>query len=219
MPNPSFEPKNSPVAPRGGGAKSGGALPKLRIWCPKRVFFGPKQPQNPVQTDKRREAVATLHVRLNCPVTRSPFLPSSSTICPRKGPKMAKNGLNVRCLCQIGPKPRTGQKQPFFAQNSPQTRAKRPTGRETVATLHVRLDITVSKSPPVPFNSTICPRNGPKRRQKAPKSAQCAPTPRNQERAASWATWLQIRFGGHLVRPQPPNFCGFRPLQIAQTDA
>ena len=36
-------------------------------------------------------------------------------------------------------------------------------------TVHVRLDFTVSKSPLVPLNSMICPRNGPKRRQKAPK--------------------------------------------------
>ena len=46
----------------------------------------------------------------------------------------------------------------------------------------------------------------PKRRQKTPQSAQCAATPRNQERAISWATWLKIRFRGHLVHPQPPTF-------------
>ena len=50
----------------------------------------------------------------------------------------------------------------------------------------------------------------PKRHQKAPKSAQYAPTPRNQARAVSWATWLKIRFRGHLVHPQPPTFCGFQ---------
>ena len=79
-----------------------------------------------------------------------------------------------------------------------------------MATSHVRLDFAVLKSPLVPFNSTLCPRNGPKRRQKAPKSAQCAPAPRNQARAVSWATWLKIRFRGHLVHPQPPTFCGFQ---------
>ena len=56
-------------------------------------------------------------MRLNCPVTKSPFLPSSSTICPRNGPKMAKNGLNVRCLCQTGLKPRTGRILGYVAQN------------------------------------------------------------------------------------------------------
>ena len=62
----------------------------------------------------------------------------------------------------------------------------------------------------MPSTSTICPRNGPKRRQKAPKTAQCAPAPRNQERAVSWATWLKKEFRGHLVHPQPPTFCGFQ---------
>ena len=82
-----------------------------------------------------------------------------------------------------------------------------------MATPHVRLDFAVSKSPLVPFNSTICPRNGPKRHQKAPKSAQSAPIPRNQARAVSWATWLKIRFRGNLVHPQPPTFCGFHPSE------
>ena len=123
------------MAPRGGGANSGGALPKLRILCPKIAVFGPKQPRNPVETAKRRR---------------------------------------------------------------------------TIATLHVRLDFTVTKSSLLPPNSTICPRNGPKRRQKAPKTAQCAPAPRNQERAVSWATWLKNEFRGHLVHPQPPTFYGFQ---------
>ena len=62
----------------------------------------------------------------------------------------------------------------------------------------------------MPSNSTIFPRNGPKRRQKAPKSAPCAPAPRNQERAVSWATWLKNEFRGHLVHPQPPTYYGFQ---------
>ena len=81
------------------------------------------------------------------------------------------------------------------------------------ATLHVRLDFLVTKGPLVPSNSTICPRNGQKRRQKAPKTAQCAPAPRNQERAASWATWLKTEFRGHLGHPQSPTFYGFQPSE------
>ena len=127
------------MAPRGGGPKSGGALPKLRILCPKTAFFGPNRPRNPVITAKRRQ---------------------------------------------------------------------------TAATLHVRLEFTVTKSSLLPPNSTICQRNGPKRRQKAPKSAQCAPTPRNQERAVSWATWLKSEFRGHLVHPQTPTFCGFQASEL-----
>ena len=71
----------------------------------------------------------------------------------------------------------------------------------------------MTKGPLVPSNSTICPRNGPKRRQKAPKFAQCAPAPRNQERAVSGATWLKTEFRGHLVHPQPPTFYGFQALE------
>ena len=82
-----------------------------------------------------------------------------------------------------------------------------------MATAHVRLDFALSKSPLVPFNSTICPRNGPKRCQKALKSAASAPIPRNQARAVSWAMWLKIRFRGHLVHPHPPTFCGFHPSE------
>ena len=126
------------MAARGGGAKSGGALPNLRSFGPKTAIFRPKQPQNPGETPKRRD---------------------------------------------------------------------------TVSTVHVRLAFTVSKSSLVPFNSTICPRNGPKRRQKAPKIAQCAPAPGNQERAVSPATWLKTEFRGHLGHPQPPTFYGFQALE------
>ena len=66
----------------------------------------------------------------------------------------------------------------------------------------------------MPSNSTICRRNGPKRRQKPPKTAQCARTPRNQERAVSWTTWLQTAFRGHLVHPQPPTFHGFQASEL-----
>ena len=60
------------------------------------------------------------------------------------------------------------------------------------------------------FTSTICQRKGPKRFKKAPKTAQCAPTPRNQARVVSWTTWLESQFPGHLVHPQAPTFCGFQ---------
>ena len=139
LPNPGFEPENSPVAPPGGGAKSGGALPNLRSFGEKKVIF-----------------------------------------CPKK----------------------------------PATAGKMPQRSETVATLHVWLDFTMSRSRLVPFDSTICPRNSPKRRQKAPKSAQCAPTAGNQARAVSWATWLESEFRGHLVQPQPPTFCASQASEL-----
>ena len=106
-----------------------------------------------------------------------------------------------------------GQKQPFSPKIAPKPGRNAQT-KDNAGPLHVRLDFTVSKSSLVPFNSTICPKNGPKRRQKAPKTAQCAPAPRNKERAASWATWLKIRFQGHRVPPLPPTFCGFHPSEF-----
>ena len=75
---------------------------------------------------------------------------------------------------------------------------------------HVPLDFNVTEEPLVPSNSTICPRNGPNRRQTAPKTALCARAPRNQARAVSWATWVKIQFRGHLVHPQPPTFYGYK---------
>ena len=123
------------MAARGGGAKSGGALPNLRSFGPKTAIFRPKHPYYSFKTPKRRQTAATLHMRLDFLVTRGPLVPS---------------------------------------------------------------------------NSTICPRDRPKRHQKAPKTAQCEPTPQNQERAVSWATWLKNQFRGHLVHPQPRTFCGFQ---------
>ena len=41
-----------------------------------------------------------------------------------------------------------------------------------MGTFHVQLDFPVSTSPLRPSNSTICPRNGPKRPPEAPKCVQ-----------------------------------------------
>ena len=117
----------------------------------------------------------------------------------------AKSGRALANLRTFGPK------TAIFRPKQPQNPGETPKRRDTVSTRHVRLHFTVSKSSLVPFNSTICRRNGPKRRQKAPKKpAQCAPTPRNQARGVSWATWLKSEFRRHLVHPQPPTFCGFQ---------
>ena len=119
----------------------------------------------------------------------------------------AKSGGALPNLCSFGPKTALF---PMFRRKEPPTLGKTPKRRETVTTLEVPLDFAVSKSLLVPFNSTICPRNGPKRRQKAPKSAQYAATPQNQAGAVSWATWLKTQFQGHLVHQQPRTFCGFQ---------
>ena len=104
-----------------------------------------------------------------------------------------------------------GPKTPIFRPKQPCNSLKTAKQRHTAAKLHVRRDFPLSKSRLVPFNSRICPSNGPKRRHKAPKSAECAPPARNQELAVSLATWLKTRFRGNLVHLQPRNFCGFHP--------
>ena len=101
----------------GRGRQVGRCPPKSAHVVPQNSLLWPKMALIPVKMAKQRETVATLHVCLNCPVTKSRFLPSSSTICPRTGPNMAKNGLNVRCLCQTSPKPRTGRILGSVAQN------------------------------------------------------------------------------------------------------
>ena len=79
---PSQRAQNSTVAPQVGGGNWAGALPKLRILCPKTAFFGPKQPWNIFKTAKRRETLATLHVPLQSPVSKSLLKPSECMICP-----------------------------------------------------------------------------------------------------------------------------------------
>ena len=137
-----FRARNSPVAARGAGAKSRGALPTLRSFGPKTAIFHPKKPSNPDGT---------------------------------------------------------------------------PEVRETLATSHVRLDFFVSESFLVPFNFTICPRNSPKRRQRGPKSALCAPTHRNQARAVSLAVWLTSEFKRARGPPARPHLLWFNNLENRPT--
>ena len=48
---------------------------------------------------------ATFDVRLDSIVTKSPLLPSNSTICPRNGPKMGENGSE--CAQDLANTPKT----------------------------------------------------------------------------------------------------------------
>ena len=117
LPNPSFEPKTHRWRPRAGAPSREVPSQNCAFCAPKQPFLAQNGPQNPLKTAKRKQRVPTLHVCLDCPVKKSPFLPSSSTICPRSGPKLAKNGLNVRCLCQRRPKRRMGRILGYVAQN------------------------------------------------------------------------------------------------------
>ena len=80
----------------------------LRILCPKTTFFAPKRPRKSVKTGKQRERMATLHLYLDCSVTKSPLLPSNSTICPRSSPKVAKNRPECAHLMSDSPKTKHG---------------------------------------------------------------------------------------------------------------
>ena len=106
----------NPAGGATGRGKSGGAFPKLRNLCPKTAFFWPKTAPKPTQNRQRSESVCRLQVLLNFLVNKSPLLPSNSTTCPRNGPKIAKNGLNVRCSCQTRLKPRSGRIFDYVAQ-------------------------------------------------------------------------------------------------------
>ena len=62
---------------------------------PKTAIFGPKKPWNTFKTAKRRETVATLHVRLDCPVSTRSLRPPNSMICPGNGPKRPPEAPNA----------------------------------------------------------------------------------------------------------------------------
>ena len=117
LPNPSFEPKTHRWRPGAGVPSREVPSQNCALCTPKEALCTPKEasppqkkkrPRNPLKTAKRREMVATLHVRLECPVTNSLLLPSNSTICPRNGPIMAKNGRGGTQHMSNGPKTKNG---------------------------------------------------------------------------------------------------------------
>ena len=104
------------MAARGGGAKSGRALPNLRSFGPKTAIFRPKQPQNPGETPKRRDTVSTPHVRLHFTVSKSSLVPFNSTICRRNGPKRRQKAPKTCAMRTNTPKPSTGRILGYVAQ-------------------------------------------------------------------------------------------------------
>ena len=88
-----------------------------------------------------------------------------------------------------------------------------------MAALHVRLGFTVSKSPLVPSNSTICPRNGPKRCQKAPKSGAICTNPPKPSTDRILGYVAQNPIPRAPSPPATPHFLWFPPLGMAQRDA
>ena len=81
------------------------------------AIFCPKQPQKAFKIAKRSQTAATLHVRLDFPVSESPLVRSNSAICPRNGPKRRQNPPQICAMCSNSPKPRTGRILGYVAQN------------------------------------------------------------------------------------------------------
>ena len=126
----------------------------MRILCRKTACFWPKTAWNPLKIDKRRETVATHHVRLDCPMTKSLLLPSNSTICPRNGPRREKNGLNAHCLCQTAPKSRTGRILGYVAQNRVPRAPSAPTCNPPLLVVS-KLQISPRATPRPPYQWSL----------------------------------------------------------------
>ena len=87
-----------------------------------------------------------------------------------------------------------------------------------MATLHVRLDFTVSKSPLVPFNSTICPRTAQKGSKSPKNGAICTNPPKpSTDRILGYVAQNPIPRAPSP--PATPHFLWFTPLGMAQRDA
>ena len=112
----------------GGGTGLGGALTKKSILCPETAFFGPKGPRNQVKINTQRETVRTLHVRLDCLVTKCPK--KSSPLTPRSFQETAQKWLMMaliaRTLCQQTPKPRNNCTSGYLAQTQIPRAPSRP---------------------------------------------------------------------------------------------
>ena len=85
--------------------------------APQNSLFSPQTAPKPTQNRQSKGNNCYTPRAPPLPRDKGPFLPSSSAICPRNAPQMAKNGVNVRCLCQTGRNPQTGRILGYVAQN------------------------------------------------------------------------------------------------------
>ena len=122
----------------------------------------------------------------------------------------AKSGRALPNLRTFGPK------TAIFRPKQPQNPGETPKRRDTVSTPHVRLHLAVSKSSLVPFNSTICRRNGPKRRQKAPKTCAMRTNTPKPSTGRILGYVAQIRIPKAPSPPATPHCLWFPSLGIAQ---
>ena len=92
LPNPSFEPKTHWWRPGAGAASLEVPSKNCALCAPKEPFLAQNGPETHSGQPNKGKRLQTLHVRLDCPVTKSSSLPPNSTICPRNSQKLAKNG-------------------------------------------------------------------------------------------------------------------------------
>ena len=101
----------------------------------------------------------------------------------------------------------SGPKQPFLGKKKPRNTFKTAKRRETVGTLHVRLDFPVSMSSLRPSNSMICPGNGPKRPLEAPNADS-----HKQRIGHIFGYMAQNAIPRAPTPPATPHFLWFLPL-------
>ena len=129
----------------------------------------------------------------------------------RPGTGFASGDLSFK-NCSLGPK------TAIFGPKKPRNTFKTAERRETVGTLHVRLDVwldfPVSTSSLRPSNSMICPGNNPKRPPEAANADSHKP------RIGHILVYMaQNAIPRAPTPPATPHFLWFPTLRIAQTDA
>ena len=104
-----------------------------------------------------------------------------------------------------------GQKEAFFAQNSPQTQTKRPNKRKQLLHSTCALIAPSQRAFCCPLTPLYVRETAQKWLKLAPMCAIRAKQAQNQVRDVSWARWLKTEFRGHLVHPQPPLLVVSKP--------
>ena len=110
--------------------------------------------------------------------------------------------------CNLGPK------TAIFGPKKPWSTFKTAKQRETVGTLHVRLDFPLSTSSLRPSNSMICTGKRPKKAPEAPNADGHKP-----RIAHIFGYMAQNAIPRAPTPPATPHFLWFPALRIAQTDA
>ena len=96
------------MAPRGGGAKTGGALPKLRILCPKIALFRPKTAPKLSQNGQPKANGSYTPCAPRLPRYQEPFVALELHDMSEKRPKHAQKWPERALLVSNRPKTNNG---------------------------------------------------------------------------------------------------------------